>query len=327
MELRHLRYFVNVAEQGSVSRAARHVHVSQPALSRQIRDLEAELGVRLFDRVGRRIELTAHGEDLLRASRDVLAQAESLRERARALAGGIVGVLRVGATTQATQSILAGFLSHYRRLCPGVEVRITEEGGMRLLDLVEQGALHLAISAALGGVRLESRHLFPIRVLAVVARRPGWKRRRTIDIADLANEPLLLLQRDFGTRRLFDAACGIAQLRPRITIESGEPHSLVALAAAGHGVAVVPSTLRLLSQSVQALPILQKGESLGTWGGVVWDPRRPLTIHATTFIEKLSAHVRHDFPGKQFDRTAPPVPGWIRPLPLDATMRVSDPRT
>ena len=63
MELRHLRYFVSVAEQGSVSSAARHVHVSQPALSRQIRDLEAELGVQLFDQVGRRIELTAEGED------------------------------------------------------------------------------------------------------------------------------------------------------------------------------------------------------------------------------------------------------------------------
>ena len=115
MELRHLRYFVSVAEQGSVSKAAQQVHVSQPALSRQIRDLEAELGVQLFDRVGRRVELTAEGEDLLRHCRDVLAQAESVRERARALHGGVVGVLRVGAPPQTTQSILAGFLVRYRR--------------------------------------------------------------------------------------------------------------------------------------------------------------------------------------------------------------------
>lgn len=309
MELRHLRYFVSVAEQGSVSRAAQYVHVSQPALSRQIRDLEAELGVQLFDRVGRRVELTAAGEDLLRPSRDVLAQAESVRDRARALAGGVVGVLRVGATTQATQSVLAGFLARYRRLHPGIEVQITEEGGVRLLDLVEQGALHLAISAVLQGARLQSRPLFPIRVLAVVAPRPKWKGRRTIDVLDLVNEPLLLLRREFGTRQLFDVACRIAQLRPRIVLESGDPHSLVALAEAGHGVAVVPSTVRLLSQKVQILPILQKRESLGTWGAVVWDPRRSLPIHATTFIDELSAHVRDAFPGKRFDRTAPPVPG------------------
>jgi DNA-binding transcriptional LysR family regulator len=311
MELRHLRYFVSVAEQGSVSSAARHVHVSQPALSRQIRDLENELGVQLFDRVGRRIELTADGEDLLRHSRDVLAQAESVRERARALAGGVVGVLRVGATAQTTQSILAGFLTSFRRLRPGVEVQLTEEGGVRLLDLVEEGVLHLAISAVLGRARLQSRPLFPIRVLAVVLPRPTWKHRRTIDVADLANEPLLLLRRDFGTRRLFDAACGLAQIRPRIVMESADVHSLVALAEAGHGVAVVPSTVRFVAQKVQVLPILQKRESLGTWGGVVWDPRRSLPIQAATFIEELSAYAPHAVPGRRFDRTAPPVRGWI----------------
>ena len=144
-----------------------------------------------------------------------------------------MGVLRVGATAQTTQSILAGFLSRFRRLHPGIEVRLTEEGGVRLLDLVEEGALHLAISAVLGRARLQSRPLFPIRLLAVCGPRPNWKRRRTIEVADLANEPLLLLRRDFGTRGLLDAACGLAQLRPRIIMESADVHSLVALAKAG----------------------------------------------------------------------------------------------
>jgi DNA-binding transcriptional LysR family regulator len=127
----------------------------------------------------------------------------------------------------------------------------------------------------------------------------------------LANEPLLLLRRDFGTRRLFDAACGLAQIRPRIVMESADVHSLVALAEAGHGVAVVPSTVRFVAQKVQVLPILQKRESLGTWGGVVWDPRRSLPIQAATFIEELSAYAPHAVPGRRFDRTAPPVRGWI----------------
>jgi DNA-binding transcriptional LysR family regulator len=88
-------------------------------------------------------------------------------------------------------------------------------------------------------------------------------------------------------------------------------HSLVALAEAGHGVAVVPSTVRFVAQKVQVLPILQKRESLGTWGGVVWDPRRSLPIQAATFIEELSAYAPHAVPGRRFDRTAPPVRGWI----------------
>ena len=139
MELRHLRYFVSVAEAASVSRAASRINVSQPALSRQIRDLETELNVRLFDRVGRRIQLTAEGEDLLDRSRDVLARAASLSERAGALSGGAVGTLRVGATPQTMQSVVAGFLTRYRRSRPGVEVHLTEAGGVRLLDLVAAG--------------------------------------------------------------------------------------------------------------------------------------------------------------------------------------------
>jgi DNA-binding transcriptional LysR family regulator len=307
MELRHLRYFVGVAEEASVSKAAERLHVSQPAVSRQIRDLEAELGLPLFDRVGRRIELTADGEDLLRRSRDVLAQAEAVRDRARALRGGVVGVLRVGATPQMTQSVLASFLARYRRSRPGIDVRLTDAGGIRLLDLVENGALHVAVSGVLGGARLRIHPLFPIRVLAVSARRPGRKRRHTIDVTDLAKEPLLLLQHEFGTRQLFEAACRAARLRPDIRMESGDPQSLVALAEAGYGVAVVPSTVPFYSRKVEVMPILMQKQSLGIWGGVVSDPRRSIPDHATRFVEELAAHVRRGYPGSNFDRTAPPV--------------------
>jgi DNA-binding transcriptional LysR family regulator len=189
-----------------------------------------------------------------------------------------------------------------------VEVQLSEAGGVRLLELVEQGALHLAISAVIGAGRLQCRPLFPIRVLAVVARRWAWKRRRTIGVTDLGAGPLLLLRPDFGSRRLFDAACAAARVRPRIALESGDPHSLVALAEAGQGVALVPSTLRITSRRVQVLPVVHERESLGAWAGVVWDPRRALPPYATTFMEELSVHARRAVPGRPFDRSAPPVP-------------------
>jgi LysR family cyn operon transcriptional activator len=298
---------VNVAEAASVSQAARRVHVSQPALSRQLHDLQRELGVRLFVRVGRGIRLTAEGEDLLARTRDVLTRAESLGVRARALAEGSIGVLRVGATPQVIQNILPGFLTEYRRSHSGIDIELIEEGGARLLSLVEQGALHAAMTGILAGTPLERRLLFPIRVLAVTAPRRTWKRHSTIEIGDLASEPLLVLRKDFGSRQLFDAACRIAQVQPRLVLESAEPNSLVALAEAGHGVAVVPSTVRFVSKGIRIMPILQKGRSLGTWSSVVWDGRRELPIYATSFIEELEAHVRHGFPGKQFERIAPLV--------------------
>jgi LysR family cyn operon transcriptional activator len=308
MELRHLRYFVSVAEAASVSKAALQVHVSQPALSRQIRDLEDELGVRLFDRLGRRIQLTAAGEDLLRRSRDVLATAESLVEHARTLAGGVTGVLRIGATPQAMQSVMAGFLPGFQRARPGVEVRLIEEGGMRLYELVERGELHLALSGILTHSRLECRALFPIRVLAVAARTSRWKRRTTIDVTELAGEPVLLLSGEFGSRQLFDAACRLARIHSRVILESREPHSLIALAEAGQGIAVVPSTVQFVSRNIRIMPLIQDRLSLGVWGGLAWDPKRALPAYATSFVDELTAYISRAAPGKRFDRVAPPVP-------------------
>src|SRR5262245_56751074 len=106
MDLQRLRAFVGIAEAGGFGRAATRLHLSQPALSRQLRGLEDELGVRLFDRIGRRIQLTAEGEDLLQRTRRLLSDASALGERARALRGGETGVLRVGATPQVIENVL-----------------------------------------------------------------------------------------------------------------------------------------------------------------------------------------------------------------------------
>src|SRR5256885_31538 len=127
MDLRHLRAFVTIVDVGGFGRAGARLNVSQPALSRQIRALEDALEVRLFDRIGRRVQLTSEGEDLLRRTRRLLTDVESLGERARALKGGHTGVLRVGATPQAIESLLAPFLVRYRRGHPGVEVHLVED--------------------------------------------------------------------------------------------------------------------------------------------------------------------------------------------------------
>ena len=126
MNLRHLRAFAAIADAGGFARAATRLHLSQPALSRQIHTLEADLGVLLFDRVGRGVRLTAQGEDLLERSRRLLAEAEALGERARELKGGATGILRVGATPQVIENLLAPFLVHYRRRHSGVEVHLVE---------------------------------------------------------------------------------------------------------------------------------------------------------------------------------------------------------
>ena len=305
MELRHLRYFLGVAEAQSFSRAAALLHITQPALSRQIRDLERELGIQLFDRVGRQVRLTPLGENLLSPSRTALADVEAIQDRARSLGGGRAGLLRVGATPQVLQSVLAGFLTRYRRSHPGVEVQLVEAGGVRLVSLVENGELHLALGPILSSRTVRGRELFPARILAVMPRGSRLARRRAIELTDLATETLLLLRLEFATRQILDGAIQIARLAPRVALESSDPHCLLALAEAGHGVAILPSTFRLPPGRFQAAPLVHGTVALGFWVSVVWDPRRFLPPYGERFVAELVEHTRHNYPGKRFERRAP----------------------
>lgn len=308
MELRHLRYFVAVAEAGGFSPAATRLGITQPALSRQIHDFEAELGVRLFERAGRRVNLTSDGAVLLRRSRDLLTAAGELREHAQALRGGQAGILRVGASPQAIQSVLAPFLGRYLKARPQIEVHLVEEGGLRLPALVERGDVHLALAVLRGGAPLEGSPVLPVRALMVVGETHRLGRRTTVDLTELRNEPVLLLRHGFGTRDLFDSACRMIGVRPRIALESGDPQSLVALAESGRGVAVVPSTVLLSGRRVHAAPILSAGTSLGLWASMVWDPRRFMPAYARAFIGEITEYLRRHAPGRQYGRRAPPVP-------------------
>jgi DNA-binding transcriptional LysR family regulator len=307
MDLRQLRAFVAVVDAGGFARAAARVSLSQPALSRQIHALEQDLGVRLFDRIGRRVQLTSEGEDLLERSRRLLADAESLGERARALRGGATGVLRVGATPQAMETLLAGFLPRYRRRHPGVEVHLVEDGGVRLPARLARGDVSLTLMPA-GDDRFSWRPLAPLYVLAVVPRTHRLARRATLEVQELGDAPLLLPRRDFGSRQWFDAACQSAHLRPHILLESGAPDTLVALARAGYGIAVVPSNARIPSGGVRAIPLVQRGVALGTWASIAWDPRRFHAPYAASFVDELVAYSRHNFPGRAITRHPPPLP-------------------
>jgi len=307
MELRHLRYFTAVADAGSVSRAARRLYVTQPALSRQIQDLERDLACRLFDRLGRRIVLTRDGNELLERTRRLLADADALRERARALVGGEAGVLRIGAPPQFIEAALPEVLTRYASVYPGIEVELIEDGGSALLRRVQQGELHLAVGLLRTG-GLQGQPLYPNRVLAVMQRRHRLASRNTLTVTELTENPLLLLGYDFQTRVLFDEACQAAQFEPSVRLESRSPQSLVALAGAGHGIAIVPSVVRLDASRVAIAGMLDGARPLGSWSHVVWDLRRYLPTYAQGFIKVLEDYAKTSYPGHQLGDLTRAVP-------------------
>jgi LysR family cyn operon transcriptional activator len=306
MNLRHLRAFAAIVELGGFARAASKVHLSQPALSRQMHALEAELGVRLFDRVGRRAQLTPEGEDLLRRARRVLAEAALLDERARTLKSGQAGILRVGATPPAMETLVSPFLSHYLRRHRGIEVELVEEGGARMPERLDRGDMQLAFMPA-GDTRFAGRLLGPTHLVAVVRPSHRLARRPVIEIGELTDEPLLVLREGFGSRAWFDTACQVAHIVPRLLLQSMVAQTIIQLAATGYGIAIVPSTARFPETSAAVRPLVHRRESIGRWQVIAWHPGRFLPPHAEQFVEEVLAFAQRAYPGTHLIRRAPPL--------------------
>ncbi len=224
MDLRHTRTFVTVAELGTVSKAAQKLRVAQPALSRQLGELERELGFRLFDRVGRRLVLTSGGEQFLGDCRVLLRHADAVGERAQLLRRGDRGVLRLAASPQHIESVLAQFLHRYAERFPNVEVKIVEAAGRESLAMLERGEIHLAQNLLQAiepnDPRFASMALEPVELLAACHPGSVLSRAGAIEVKRLAGQPLLLLDTEFVVRRAFDAACRLAGLKPDIRLAS-----------------------------------------------------------------------------------------------------------
>jgi DNA-binding transcriptional LysR family regulator len=306
LKLSQLRTFVGVAELGGFARAAGRLNLTQSAASRQIIALEAELGIQLFRRDGQHTSLTLEGEDMLRRTRRLLADADSLAERAHALRGGQTGTLRVSASPQVLENILAPFVSRYLHRHPGVDVELSESGAARIGQL-ERGEIHLAIMPALEAQRFQWRLLYPIYVLAALAKTHRLARRAVLDIAELGNEPLLMLKDGFVARSWFEAACNTSGMRPRILVESGVPATLVALAEVGYGVAIIPSNINL-QRAVRCVMLTAHHAPIGRWSSVVWNQHRFLPPYAKDFADELTAEVAKRFPGRELVRRAPQLP-------------------
>jgi LysR family transcriptional regulator, cyn operon transcriptional activator len=311
MNFRQLKTFIAIAEQGGFANAQGRLHVTQSAASRQILALEAELGVPLFDRIGRRIRLTSEGEDLLRRGRYLWHEAEAFIERARILKSGEGGTLRVGASTQHIENLLADFLPRFRRHNPTVEIELIEDGGARIPERLERGDVHVAL-VTLEHEDYGQKLLGPIYVLGVVSAGHRLAKKKVLDIAELAEESLLLLRRDYGSRTWFDSACHLARIRTRVILESGAPHALLALARTGNDVAIVPSNVRMPARSVRVLPLVHRGNPIGRWCSVAWHKDRYLAPYARRFIDDLADYARKNYPGLQSLKSAPPLPAWKR---------------
>jgi DNA-binding transcriptional LysR family regulator len=266
MELRHLRYFVAVAEQLSFSRAAVHLHLAQPSLSSQIRDLENELGFRLLDRDHNRVALTDAGAIFFRESRQLLASAETAVKHAREAADGQSGELRLASIGPATFSFFPTCLARFRAANSGARVTVTEMAPSEQLDRIARGEIHAGFIGAHFHQLSGARHLKAVKVLrsplvVMIAPEHPLASGPVVRLSDLANEIFLQL-------RLYDAdsgriwtqeICRKAGFIPRFGAAALSIDNLTSMVAAGEGVALIPKlSLRGPTPGCAYLPIAEK---------------------------------------------------------------------
>lgn len=242
MELRHLIYFREVARLEHVSAAARELHVSQPAITRQLQDLERELGgKKLFERAGRRVRLTDAGRLLLGHVELILRQVEQARGELAAFGDELGGRVSIGAPPTVGERLLPDALHDFHREHPRLELQVHEGSTSELLRLLDAGELDMAVVTATVAHRgLRVTELFRENLEVVVAHDHPLAGRGSVAIDDLREQPFLLYSPGGYVRDATLNACRAAKFAPRVALNSGSMELLLRMAEAGLGVAVIP---------------------------------------------------------------------------------------
>ncbi len=292
IELRHLRYFIAVAEELHFGHAAARLNISQPPLSQQIQILEQQIGARLFARTNRSVSLTEAGRQFLADSRQILSQVDDAAARAARLHHGETGELRIGFTSSAPFiKAVSDTLSTFRRRYPDVHIQTRETNTREQIVPLNEGALDLGLmrNTQLPDTLAWARVLRE-PLLAMVPRDHPLASQPRVSLRELAREPFVFFDPHVGTG-LYDDILGLMRrydLTPAITQEVGEAMTIIGLVAAGLGVSILPASFRRVQLLEMCwLPIEEQDAVSEMW--LVWSKHHEQGQAARRFRESLLA--------------------------------------
>lgn len=292
IELRHLRYFIAVAEELHFGHAAARLNISQPPLSQQIQILEQQIGARLFARTNRSVSLTEAGRQFLADSRQILSQVDDAAARAARLHHGETGELRIGFTSSAPFiKAVSDTLSTFRRRYPDVHIQTRETNTREQIVPLNEGALDLGLmrNTQLPDTLVWERVLRE-QLLAMVPRDHPLASKPRVSLRELAREPFVFFDPHVGTG-LYDDILGLMRrydLTPAITQEVGEAMTIIGLVAAGLGVSILPASFRRVQLLEMCwLPIEEQDAVSEMW--LVWSKHHEQGQAARRFRESLLA--------------------------------------
>jgi LysR family transcriptional regulator, transcription activator of glutamate synthase operon len=243
MELRQLRYLVALADERHFTRAAAREHIAQPALSQQIRRLEAEVGLALVERTTRKVALTAAGELLVARARRIVAELDDAQAELGALAGVNSGRLAIGALHTMGPVDLSLLLASFHRNHPAVELTVREQSSEELAEMLRDDVIDLAFLSVTERIHsrgLELHRLVTEELVAVLPTSHPLAGRAGVDLIELAGDPFISFRSGSRLRELLDCAAAATGFEPRIALESNESRRIRSLVSSGLGVAILP---------------------------------------------------------------------------------------
>lgn len=301
MQLQQLVYFLAVARALHFTRAAELSHVAQPSLSKQIHNLERELGSELFHRARGNVSLTPAGEALVPFAKRILADVEMARLQINELAGLRQGRLRLGATPSLCTGLLADALTRFRARYPGLQLIIDESGSRDLVRQVAEGAIDLAVITSplhRGDPTLDTAPILREQLTVAVP--------RTMDLAldsfrieDLRDRPLVMFREGYDLRSMTLMACHRAGFQPQFAIEGGEMDAVLTFVEAGLGIAVVPSMVLTGHPKLRGVPFVPPvpTRTVALAHRTDMHPTRAAQEFRSTLLSLLAdSHVHNDLP-------------------------------
>jgi DNA-binding transcriptional LysR family regulator len=251
MELRHLRYFVTVAEEQNVTQAAKRLHVSQPPLSRQIRDLETEMGIALFERSGKAIRLTEAGKTFLLEARAVLQRAEDAVALAKSVANQKRNQVHVGYSVPPAVEIFPRALRAFERANPQVSVDFRMMSAQKMLRALRSGDLDVSLTVCIEptdfeGLSVEELGTYPLRVAAHKKHR--FARLREVPMSEVARQPIIAFCREEFPHQVLLAKLFLPYTpAPKVVAEYDNLESIIAAVEAGRGVTILFQSISRIS--------------------------------------------------------------------------------
>jgi len=286
VELQQLRYAVAIAEEQSFTRAAQRCFVVQSALSRQIKSLESELGVRLFARTSRKVEVTPAGEAFVKQARLCLQAAERAKASAAAAHGQIRGSLTIGVIPTVTAVDIAAVLGAFRRSYPEVGVHVRTGGSDEFLRRIAAGQLDVGVLGLAEGVTprgVQTRELSQERLVAVLSEGHRLAGRRRLRLKDLADEPFVDFPEGSSGREQSDLAFDRARLRREVSLEVNTADLLTGLVRQGLGVALVAPSVAREAPGCVCIPVSDGPVRVEY---LAWDSFNPSPV-AQVFVDSI----------------------------------------